>query len=48
MIVVLEKAICIWYKPNKTHTTVAPPMNDKKNIRKTCKPIAHKKLNLHN
>ena len=38
MIVVLENAICILYEPNKDHTTVAPPMNDKKNIRKTCKP----------
>ena len=30
MIVVLEKAICIWYEPNKMHTTVAPAMSDKK------------------
>ena len=38
MIVLLETAICTWYGPNKDHTTVAPHMNDKKKIRKTCKP----------
>ena len=34
MIVVLENAICILYEPNKDHTTVAPPMNDKKTLEK--------------
>ena len=33
MIVVIENAICIGYEPNKDHTTVAPPMKDKKTLR---------------
>ena len=38
MIVVLENAICILYEPNKDHTTVAPPMNDKKTLEKIANP----------
>ena len=40
MIVVLDKAICIWYEPNKMHTTVAPPMSDKKTLGKRANELA--------
>ena len=42
MIVVLGKAICIWYEPNKIHTTVAPPMKDKKTLGKLAKQFSTK------
>ena len=43
MILVLEKATCNWYKPNKFHTTVAPPMNDKKTLGKLANQLPTKR-----